>query len=180
MAFPQAVCSTPTLRLIRVENTNGILYRYWHFLLYLVISLMALELIISPMRSIYKPYSELIGIIGLSIEATLPLPQIFANARSRSCKGFRVSVLASWIGGDMMKMIWFFTATTEIPVIFKISGIFQMCCDLFLGGQYFVFGNAQPVGTGAMKEHLSPAVEMGSLRSDVDPFNYTNGLSAGR
>ena len=79
--------------------------------------------------------------MGLSIEATLPLPQILANAQTRSCKGFRVSVLASWLAGDAMKMFWFFTATTEIPWVFKVCGMFQASCDCFLGVQYFMYGD---------------------------------------
>lgn len=86
----------------------------------------------------------LLGYIGLSVEATLPLPQIFANARLRSCKGFRVSVLASWLAGDSMKMFWFFTSTTEIPWAFKLCGIFQACCDAFLGLQYLMYGSGEP------------------------------------
>jgi hypothetical protein len=74
------------------------------------------------------------------VEATLPLPQIFANARSRSCKGFRLSVLASWLLGDAMKMFWFFTSPTEIPWAFKLCGIFQAGCDAFLGVQYLMYG----------------------------------------
>ena len=144
------------------------------------ITLIALELIVSPMHTLYKPYSELVGYVGLSVEATLPLPQIFANARSRSCKGFRLSVLASWLGGDLMKMFWFFTATTEIPLAFKMCGIFQMFCDIFLGGQYFMFGNAPPVVTVSIKEHMSPAVEMGTVKGDGGAFGYVNGLGMGR
>jgi len=116
---------------------------YWQFLLYLFITLTALELLLSPLSTLYSFYSASLGAIGLSIEATLPLPQILSNYRSRSCKGFRVSVLASWIAGDIMKMFWFFTATSEIPWTFKLCGIFQMCCDMFLGGQYFVYGNGE-------------------------------------
>jgi hypothetical protein len=126
------------------------LCRYWQFLLYMFITLTALELILSPVPSLYAMYSTSIGYIGLSIEATLPLPQILANARSRSCKGFRLSVLVSWIAGDIMKMFWFFTATSEIPWAFKLCGIFQMCCDLFLGGQYWVYGDG---GERIVKEY---------------------------
>lgn len=42
-----------------------------------------------------------------------------------------------------MKMFWFFTATSEIPWAFKLCGIFQMCCDLFLGLQYWVYGDGE-------------------------------------
>jgi hypothetical protein len=79
--------------------------------------------------------------MGLSVEATLPLPQLYSNFQARSCKGFRTSVLASWLAGDFMKMFWFFTATTQIPWAFKLCGIFQMFCDVGLGLQYWVYGN---------------------------------------
>lgn len=117
--------------------------RYWQFLLYLFIVLTALELILAPFTGLYAMYSVLLGYIGLSVEATLPLPQIFSNIRSRSCKGFRLSVLASWLAGDAMKMFWFFTSTTEIPLAFKLCGIFQACCDTFLGIQYLMYGSGE-------------------------------------
>src|SRR2546421_7033113 len=77
--------------------------------------------------------------MALSIEATLPLPQIFSNYSSRSCRGFRFSVLASWIFGDVLKMIFFFFAENEIPRAFKLCGVFQFACDLFLGLQYWMY-----------------------------------------
>ncbi|WDK12200.1 PQ-loop repeat-containing protein [Colletotrichum graminicola] len=123
---------------------------YWQFLLYLFIGLTVCELLLAPVRPIYQTYSTLIGYIGLSVEATLPLPQIFSNVRSKSCKGFRFSVLASWLIGDGMKMFWFFTSTTEIPWAFKLCGIFQACCDSFLGVQYLMYGDGEK---GEIKEH---------------------------
>jgi hypothetical protein len=123
--------------------------RYWQFLLYLFIILTINELILAPFHSLYPAYSSLIGYVGLSVEATLPLPQIFANARSRSCKGFRLSVLASWLLGDAMKMFWFFTSPTEIPWAFKLCGIFQAGCDVFLGVQYLMYGSGEGVPPAA-------------------------------
>ncbi|KAI1117190.1 hypothetical protein F5Y14DRAFT_403489 [Nemania sp. NC0429] len=117
---------------------------YWQFLLYVFVVLTALELLIAPFNSIYPAYSALIGYIGLSVEATLPLPQLYANAQSKSCKGFRFSVLASWLAGDSMKMFWFFTATTEIPLAFKLCGVFQAICDALIGIQYLVYGSQGP------------------------------------
>ncbi|KAI2623338.1 hypothetical protein GGR54DRAFT_597662 [Hypoxylon sp. NC1633] len=117
---------------------------YWQFLLILFIGLTILELLIAPFPSTYSRYSAFIGYIGLSVEATLPIPQLVANARSRSCKGFRFSVLASWLAGDAMKMFWFFTSTTAIPWAFKLCGIFQAICDVIIGIQYLMYGNKQP------------------------------------
>jgi hypothetical protein len=48
-----------------------------------------------------------------------------------------------------MKMFWFFTATSEIPWTFKLCGIFQMCCDLYLGVQYWQYGDGEKV----IKDH---------------------------
>lgn len=130
---------------------------YWQFLVYLFAGLVACEVVLSFLPPVYTLYSSLIGIAGLSIEATLPIPQILANHSSRSCKGFRLSVLGSWLGGDAMKMFWFFTATSEIPWAFKICGMFQAACDAYLGVQYWMYGEGPPNplsnGTGAIKEH---------------------------
>lgn len=131
--------------------------RYWQFLLYLFITLIACELIFTPMPVLYRLYSTLIGYTGLSIEATLPLPQIISNSRTRSCKGFRVSVLASWLAGDAMKMFWFFNATTEIPLAFKLCGIFQACCDAYLGWQFWQYGAED----SSLKDRGSPVEMMG-------------------
>ncbi|KAK7403228.1 hypothetical protein QQX98_010999 [Neonectria punicea] len=124
--------------------------RYWQTIMYFASTLLVLELVLSRMPALYATYSDTIGYIGLAVEATLPLPQILVNLRSRSCKGLRLSVLASWVGGDSMKLIWFFTATTEIPWSFKISGMFQASCDFFLGAQYLVYGAETPT---VVKEH---------------------------
>ncbi|OAA66139.1 PQ loop repeat protein [Cordyceps fumosorosea ARSEF 2679] len=112
---------------------------YWHFLVYFVLALCVLQLLFAPIHSFYGFYSDMLGIVGLSVEATLPLPQIVANIQTRACKGFRISVLASWLIGDAMKMIWFFTSTSEIPWAFKVCGVFQASCDCLLGLQYFLF-----------------------------------------
>ncbi|CAK7263372.1 hypothetical protein SEPCBS119000_000437 [Sporothrix epigloea] len=123
---------------------------YWQFLLYLFVTLLALEVLLGPFASVYSTYSVLIGYIGLSVEATLPLPQILANMRARSCRGFRVSVLVNWLAGDAMKIFWFFTSTTEIPWAFKLCGLFQAACDIILGIQYHVYGDESNVGAAGI------------------------------
>jgi solute carrier family 66, member 2 len=117
---------------------------YWQFLLYLFISLAVLELLLGPFKSVYPTYSALVGYVGLTVEATLALPQLYANAQSQSCKGFRVSILASWLLGDALKMFWFFTSPTAIPWAFKLCGIFQAMSDLGLGVQFLMYGDGEP------------------------------------
>ncbi|KAL2760830.1 hypothetical protein ACRALDRAFT_1059419 [Sodiomyces alcalophilus JCM 7366] len=128
---------------------------YWQFVFYFFLALTALELLLSLIPPAYHVYSNIIGYMGLSIEAFLPIPQILVNARSRSSRGFRLSLLASWLIGDAAKIFWFFTATTEIPAAFKMCGIFQACCDAFLGIQYWMYGS----GSGSVvKEH--PVIQL--------------------
>lgn len=134
--------------------------RYWQAITYFAATLVVLHVLVSHAPSVYGTYSDTIGYIGLAVEATLPLPQILVNLRSRSCKGLRLSVLASWVGGDSMKLFWFFTATTEIPWSFKISGMFQASCDAFLSLQYILYGNVEAPTT--VKEH--PMTEWSSAQ----------------
>jgi hypothetical protein len=89
-------------------------------------------------------YTQIIGYIGLAIEAILPLPQVMANQRAQSCEGFRFSVLANWLVGDAMKMGYFFMSEPgKVPWAFKMCGIFQACCDAGLGVQYYMYGGGQ-------------------------------------
>lgn len=151
MEVAEAVCFGPPSQCQGQVLLTCLPSRYWRFVLSLFIALTVCELILGPVRGVYPLYSSFIGYVGLAIEATLPIPQIMANARLRSCKGFRVSVLASWLVGDSMKMAWFFTSSTQIPWAFKICGLFQAGCDAFLGVQYLMYGNG-PSGV-VIKEH---------------------------
>lgn len=121
------------------------LSRYWEFLAGLVGLLALLHLLLRPTAA--SLYTQLIGYVGLAVEAVLPLPQMVANTRARSCKGFRVSVLANWLVGDAMKMSYFFTsAPGRVPWAFKACGIFQACCDAGLGVQWWVYGDGAEAG----------------------------------
>lgn len=119
--------------------------RYWEYLLFLVFGLLVLHTLLQPDGS--SLYTRFIGGLGLTIEATLPLPQLYANYRARSCKGFRVSVLANWLFGDMMKMGYFFASEAgRVPWAFKLCGMFQAGCDACLGIQYWMYGEGETTG----------------------------------
>lgn len=124
---------------------------YWECVGGLVLVLMVLQTLLRPTPSTSSSssstsslYTHILGYTGLAIEATLPIPQMLANQHARSCKGFRVSVLANWLVGDAMKMAWFFMAGDgKVPVAFKMCGVFQAGCDLALGCQWWVFGDGE-------------------------------------
>jgi solute carrier family 66, member 2 len=108
---------------------------YWSFLAYFTLTLATLEILIGTSTL----YSQILGYTALAVEATLPLPQMAENYRKRSCKGFRFSVLANWLLGDVMKMVFFFNADGNVPWAFKLCGIFQFACDVCLGLQYWMY-----------------------------------------
>lgn len=109
---------------------------FWTFLVYFTLGLTVSHLILGGSRI----YVNAIGYLALAVEATLPLPQIQANHRNRSCRGFRLSVLINWLVGDVLKMSFFFMSENVITWAFKLCGLFQFACDLFLGAQYLKFG----------------------------------------
>lgn len=118
---------------------------YWECLLFLTFGLLILHTLLQPDGS--SLYTKFIGYLGLTVEATLALPQLQANYRARSCKGFRVSVLANWLFGDMMKMGYFFASEPgRVPWAFKLCGMFQACCDACLGLQYWKYGEGEGLG----------------------------------
>ena len=133
---------------------------YWAFVTYFFAALLVLHVLFSA-SPLFIPYTNLLGGIALTVEATLPLPQLLANYRRRGCKGFRPSVIVNWIIGDTFKM-WFFFASSagEVPWAFKICGIFQAVCDLGLGLQWWVWGDGpEGVEAGIEKAIKSPPPE---------------------
>lgn len=134
---------------------------YWTFLTYFTGILLIAHLLLST-TSYFIPYTDLLGSIALSIEATLPLPQLYANYSRKGCRGFRPSVIVNWVIGDTFKMWYFFTSGPgEVPLAFKACGVFQATCDLGLAAQYLYYGDG-PVGvdgTGREKEVRSPVPE---------------------
>lgn len=123
-------------------DAHSPLSRYWEYLVGLTLSLLVIHTFMRP--TAISLYTNVIGYLGLAIEAILPLPQINSNQRAHSCKGFRLSVLVNWLLGDAMKMGFFFMSEPgKVPWAFKLCGIFQACCDIGLGAQYWFYGDGQ-------------------------------------
>jgi solute carrier family 66, member 2 len=111
---------------------------YWRFLGYWMLSLFGLQLLFGQ----FPFFPHLLGMLALTIEALLPIPQLLANQTRRSCVGFRLSVLVNWLVGDAFKMVFFLAkGADEVPWAFKICGIFQAACDVALGAQFYFYGD---------------------------------------
>jgi hypothetical protein len=138
---------------------------YWTFLSYLTVVLLVLHLFVGATR-LFIPYTDVLGAVALTIEATLPLPQLYANYTRKGCRGFRPSVIVNWVIGDTFKM-WFFFASSsgEVPWAFKACGVFQATCDLGLALQYLVWGDGPEGvdGSSREKEARSPVPDLADV-----------------
>lgn len=94
---------------------------YWLFIVYFTAVLCVLQVVFGT----WAPYVNVLGYFALFVEAILPVPVIMNNHKNRSVKGFRLSVLANWLLGDVMKMTFFFLSESRIPWSFKLCGFFQ-------------------------------------------------------
>lgn len=137
-----AVCFEPRATSPTFVPANTSKRSYWLFLSYFSVALTLIHVLIPPLsRSQY--YVTFLGFAGLGVEALLPVPQIIENQRSRSCKGIRLSVIASWLIGDAMKMCYFFYSGSAVPLAFRVCGTFQCSCDCYLGLQFWLFGDSR-------------------------------------
>ena len=81
--------------------------------------------------------------LGLGIEATLPIPQFLANYRHKSVAGFRPSVIIAWLLGDIFKCSYFFFGNANVTWQFKACALVQISFDLGIAVQFFLYGNEQ-------------------------------------
>ncbi|KAG0643038.1 hypothetical protein HOY80DRAFT_916829 [Tuber brumale] len=129
---------------------------YWSFLLYFSLTTLTLHLLFGSSQL----FIDMVGYLALGVEATLPIPQVLSNQRSRSCDGFRLSVLASWLLGDVMKMLYFFSAK-HVGVQFKLCAGVQFTLDAYLGVQFWMFGSSVEEGVRRREVEM---VERGEMR----------------
>lgn len=108
---------------------------YWSFLVRFSLWLVILQYFFGS----FSIYVDTVGAIGLLIEAVLPLPQIIKNHQRQSVDGFRLSLLVSWLGGDLAKLAYFLSGKAEISSQFIMCSVIQTSLDCFVGIQYLYF-----------------------------------------
>ena len=122
---------------------------YWNFLGLFTFLTLLCQLLFGQSTT----YNALLGFLALGIEATLPIPQVLQNWRNKSCNGFRLSVLVSWVLGDVMKQVYFFSAE-HVNMQFKLCALVQMTMDLVLAWQFWTYGNEDQAALVAAAEKL--------------------------
>ncbi|CAG8437958.1 16807_t:CDS:2 [Acaulospora morrowiae] len=84
-------------------------------------------------------FVEILGVLALGIEATLPMPQAWQNYQFKSVSGFSPLVLLTWFGGDSFKS--FYYINTGSPLQFIICGIIQLTMDSVIVLQFILYGS---------------------------------------
>lgn len=126
-----------------------------------MLALILLHLLIgnSPM------YITLLGMIGLGIEATLPIPQFLTHYKHKSVSGFRPSVIVAWLLGDVFKCSFFFFGGANVSWQFKTCALVQISFDLGIAVQFCVYGERQAwTANGSVVKHFEEELEEGVLR----------------
>ncbi|KAL6243625.1 hypothetical protein RBB50_009618 [Rhinocladiella similis] len=90
---------------------------YFQFLGYFAGILLAIHVLL-PFVSGSPAYITFLGYFGLAVEAILPIPQIVKNH----------------------KMSYFVLSRQYVPWPFRLCGMFQACCDSYLGLQFYMYG----------------------------------------
>lgn len=85
----------------------------------------------------YLAYGHALGAVSLAVEATLAMPQVLKNHRSRSTQGLSVTMVTGWTVGDTFKLAYF--AASHVPVQFLVCAIVQLTVDAVIFWQIFVY-----------------------------------------
>lgn len=76
----------------------------------------------------FSPFMvETIGTLGCAFEASLAVPQIVKNFRTKATTGLSLTMVLCWLGGDLAKLG--FLIAHETPWAFVASGVAQVATD---------------------------------------------------
>lgn len=75
-------------------------------------------------------FVQLIGTVALGVEATLALPQAYANYKNQSAEGLNLVLIATWFAGDAFKTFVFLSEGA--PLQFVACGAFQLLVDFVI------------------------------------------------
>ncbi len=111
---------------------------YWLTIIYISIILFFLQLLFGK----FPCYNHTLGLISLCLESLVPLPQILLLRHTRTADGFKLTLLGSWLSGDVSRILYLvFGATdTEDLYLFVIFATLQLGLDLYVCGQYIYYG----------------------------------------
>ena len=115
---------------------------YWNFLLIFISCQLLITFFVSKVLAwdeLAHSLGSIIGSLGLLVEALLPLPQISILHTLKSVQGFKLILLLSWLGGDVLKITYLLFGAKNVSTPFFFFAFLQMSLNLYIGGQYIYY-----------------------------------------
>jgi len=143
---------------------------YKSFTLYLVL-IIFISVILSILGFFFNDsynYLEIIGFIGVSIEAAVPIPQAYRNYKNKSVKGFSKMVLIVWFTGDICKVCYH--GFMHTPHQFFLCGLFQLFMDIVITSQWLYYSGS----SFDWYDCYSRKYGLYYVNDDEDDGNYTD------
>jgi len=84
-----------------------------------------------------KTFSDSIGMLSSGIEALLGVPQFWLNFGKKNTAGLSISLIVLWLFGDLYKMSYY--QQTEAPTQLLLCAVFQVCTDISILSQFWVY-----------------------------------------
>lgn len=105
----------------------------YHYVIAAVATLVAVLVYYATLGRAWKGAPEVVGYASLGIEALMVLPQILRNARRRSTEGLSLLLILTWVGGDLVKVVYYIYAGQALAFI--VCGCFQILLDVVVVAQ---------------------------------------------
>jgi uncharacterized protein with PQ loop repeat len=87
----------------------------------------------------YPVVIEFIGLLSVTIEATLAVPQVLRNRKKQSTTGVSPVLVGSWFAGDFLKIVYF--VVKQQPLQFILCGCVQVTLDCVLVWQAYTYSH---------------------------------------
>jgi uncharacterized protein with PQ loop repeat len=98
------------------------------FLLLFIVSIAVLTTVFQVLS--FGFYGQIIGYLSVSIEATLGLPQLYSNFKTKSVEGLSFMMISTWFLGDFLKTIYY--VMEHQPFQFTMCGAVQLTVDILI------------------------------------------------
>lgn len=108
---------------------------FFDYILFLMLFTSVFTAIVLVEKFLYPSKFLEIGFLYTStlIESTLCMPQAWTNWKNKSTTGLNKSLVASWIAGDIFKLVYYIFS--EAPMAFTVCAIIQISVDFVIISQ---------------------------------------------
>ncbi|OUM64457.1 hypothetical protein PIROE2DRAFT_42542, partial [Piromyces sp. E2] len=128
------------MRITYLKTGKEWIYKSFTLYLVLIILISIILIILGYFFNDSYAYLEIIGFIGISIEAAVPIPQAIRNYKNKSVKGFSKMVLIVWFTGDICKVCYH--GFMHTPHQFFLCGLFQLFMDVIITSQWLYYSGS--------------------------------------